>query len=513
MVERQTAKSLYQKLEIYRRPYLDRARKAAELTIPSLIPKEGSNGNTQFVTPYQGVGARGVNHLTAKLLLALLPPNSPFFRLTISDQAMAALSQGQAVRAKVEEALGSYERTVMGYIESSNIRPTTSESIKHLVVAGNVLLFLPPEGGMRLFPLSSYVVRRDPIGNVLDIVTREQVAIAALPPEIAGRIKGGKEKTPETPVDIYTHVTRDPKGGQWTAYQEVEGEIIKGTENTYPLDKTPWMALRFTKVDGEHYGRGFVEELIGDLMTLEATTQAIVEGSAISAKVIFLVNPNGVTKAHKLAKAENGAFVEGDISDVEALQVQKASDLRVAQDLIRTVTERLSFAFMLNSAIQRNGERVTAEEIRYMASELEDTLGGIYSILSQEFQLPLVRRLMVQMQSQKLLPELPKQAVNPMITTGMEALGRGHDLNRLNAFMQQLAPLGPALNEYLNMSDYITRVGTALGLDMKGLVRAEEEVAQARQQAQMAAMTQSAAPHAVKAMIDNATKAAEGQQQ
>ena len=107
MVERQTAKSLYQKLEIYRRPYLDRARKAAELTIPSLIPKEGSNGNTQFVTPYQGVGARGVNHLTAKLLLALLPPNSPFFRLTISDQAMAALSQGQAVRAKVEEALGS----------------------------------------------------------------------------------------------------------------------------------------------------------------------------------------------------------------------------------------------------------------------------------------------------------------------------------------------------------------------------------------------------------------------
>lgn len=504
MEERQTAKALYQKLETYRRPYLDRARKSAELTIPSLIPKEGSNGNTKFETPHQGIGARGVNHLSAKLLLALLPPNSPFFRLNISDQALLTLTKQEGMRAKVEEALGSYERAVMGYIESSNIRATTSEALKHLLVAGNALLFLPPEGGMRLFPLSAYVVRRDPVGNILDIVTKEQVAFAALPPEIASKIKTGKDKTPETLVDIFTHIHRSENGDQWEAYQEVEGEVIPGTENSYPLDKTPWMALRFTKVDGEHYGRGFVEELLGDLLVLDALSQAITEGSAISAKVVFLVNPNGVTKAHKLAKAENGAFVEGDISDVEALQVQKASDLRVAQDLIRDVTERLSFAFMLNSAVQRNGERVTAEEIRYMASELEDTLGGIYSILSQEYQLPLVRRLMVQMQSMRLLPELPKQAVNPAITTGMEALGRGHDLNRLNTFLQQLAPLGEAMYEYLNVSDYITRVGTAIGLDMKGLVRTEEEVAQARQQAQMAAMAQSAAPHAAKAMIDQA---------
>jgi len=503
MQERQTAKSIYQKLETYRRPYLDRARKAAELTIPSLIPKEGSNGNTQFITPHQGIGARGVNHLSAKLLLAILPPNSPFFRLNVSDQALVALTKQEGMRAKVEQALGSVERSIMGYIESSNIRASTGESLKHLIVAGNVLLFLPPTGGMRLYPLHSYVVRRDPIGNVLDIVTKEQVAIAALPPEIASKIKGSGDKSPETSVDIYTHITRSKKGDQWESYQEVEGEIIRGTENTYPLDKSPWIALRWTKVDGEHYGRGFVEELLGDLITLDALTQAIAEGSAISAKVVFLVNPNGVTKAHKLAKAENGAFVEGDINDVEALQVQKASDLRVAQDMISMVTERLSFAFMLNSAVQRTGERVTAEEIRYMASELEDTLGGIYSILSQEFQLPLVRRLMNQMASLRMIPDLPKQALNPTITTGMEALGRGHDLNKLNILIQQLAPLGDALHTYLNVGDYITRVGTSLGIDMAGLVRTEEEVQQMQQQAQMMQMAQVAAPQAIKAMADS----------
>lgn len=48
---------------------------------------------------------------------------------------------------------------------------------------------------------------------------------------------------------------------------------------------------------------------------------------------------------------------------------------------------------LLNSAVQRNGERVTAEEIRYVAGELEDTLGGVYSLLSQELQLSLIRRV------------------------------------------------------------------------------------------------------------------------
>ena len=41
------------------------------------------------------------------------------------------------------------------------------------------------------------------------------------------------------------------------------------------------------------------------------------------------------------------------------------------------------------------------EEIRYMASQLETALGGVYSLLSQEFQLPLVQLLMKRMSKAK----------------------------------------------------------------------------------------------------------------
>lgn len=68
----------------------------------------------------------------------------------------------------------------------------------------------------------------------------------------------------------------------------------------------------------------------------------------------------------------------------------------------------MSFAFLLNSAVQRQGERVTAEEIRYVAGELEDTLGGVYSILAQELQLPLAKRLLNQQQAIGAMAQLPR---------------------------------------------------------------------------------------------------------
>jgi hypothetical protein len=239
-----------------------------------------------------------------------------------------------------------------------------------------------------------------------------------------------------------------------------------------------------------------VEEYLGDLKSLEGLQQAIVEGAAAAAKILFLVNPNGVTDMKDLAEAENGAFREGMEQDVSVLQLQKYNDFRVAKDTADGIESRLSYAFLLNSAVQRGGERVTAEEIRYVANELESALGGIYSILSQELQLPLIRRLIYQMEKQKRLPVLPAKAVKPVIVTGLEALGRGNDLDKLDRFIAPIAqnPEGAAR---INWGDYYTRRGTALGIDMKGLIKSEDQIAAEQQQAQQVAMMQQAMTPAI----------------
>jgi len=483
-----TCEKRYENLSSHRTTYLERAREAARLTIPSLVPEEGHTATTKLYTPYQGIGARGVNNLASKLLLSLLPPNAPFFAMRLDDFTIQELAQTEGARAKVDEALNKYERAVMTEIENSGMRSPIFEALKQLIVAGNVLLYLPPEGGARVFPLSRYVVKRDPMGEVIEVIVKETMSRATLPEDIQemlmakdGDLPSDQNNKKSDEINLYTKMVRE--GNKYVLYQEVEGMKIPDSYGKYPLDKAPMLALRWTRIDGEDYGRSYVEEYIGDLISLEGLSKAILEASAVSAKVIFMVAPNGTTRARDISKADNGAIVSGNAAEVSTLQVQKQADMSIASNTVAAITERLAFAFLMNSAIQRAGERVTAEEVRYMAGELEDALGGVYSILSQEFQLPLVNRIIARMTKKKRLPSLPKGVANPTIVTGLEALGRGHDMNKYQMFLQALAPLGPqAVGQFMNVGDYITRVGTALGIDMDGLIKSEEQMQQERQQ-------------------------------
>lgn len=496
----ETAKSIYERLSSDRAPYITRAEDCATYTIPSLFPKEGSNGSSHFDTPYQSIGARGVNNLGSKLMLALFPPNDTFFRLTPGEEAEADLANNPEMRDEVEQALAVLENKAITYAETHQYRVTLAEAIKVLVVTGNCLLFLPPkEGGMKLYKLNSYVLQRDALGNVVQLVAMDKIAYAALPDDVKSMVSSnGEEKKPEDITTIYTHVYLE--NGVFYSYQEIDGEVVNGTEQQYPQEKTPWIPLRMVKMDGESYGRSFVEEYLGDLKSLEALSKAIVEMSAICANVLFLVNPNGITRPYKLSKAKSGAFVPGRPDDVQALQLNKGGDLQVAASTMQTISDRLSYAFMLNSAVQRNGERVTAEEIRYVASELEDTLGGVYSILSQELQLPLVRRLLVQLENLGQFPDLDG-LVEPTITTGLAAIGRGHDFNKMMTF-SQIVSQNPEMAQVINWPVMALRIATGLSINTENLVKTQEQLQQEQQQAQMAQMAQAAAPQMAKSMMD-----------
>lgn len=503
--DRATAASRYQTLSNDRAPYLSRGRACAKLTIPALMPPEGSNAASVFPTPNQGIGARGVNNLASKLLLSLLPPNATFYRLSVDDYTLEQMTQQTGMRAEVEKALNKIERAVMGEIESSALRVSMFEGLKQLIVIGNVLLYLPDTGGMRVYSLDRYVVKRDPMGNILEIVTRETLAHDLVPKGIDLPKSSASDKGDKT-VDLYTHVKRGPKG--WAIYQEINKQIIPESRGTYPLDRNPFIALRMIKVDGEHYGRSYVEEYYGDLKSLENLTGAIVSGSTIAAKVVFFVNPNGTTRMADVASAKSGDVKSGNAADVSVLQTEKQADLRIAESTSNKITERLLFAFLLNSAVQRGGERVTAEEIRYLAGELEDALGGVYSIMTQEFQMPLVLLVMSRMEKQGRIPQLPKGIVKPTITTGLEALGRGHDLTRLNQFIS-IASQTAALPPEINRGDFMKRVGASLGIDMDGLVLSAEEIAAAQQQEQMRQMAMAAVPEGMGIVRDQLKPEAE----
>ena len=285
----QSTQGLYTKLCTNRDIYLDRARDAAKLTIPMLIPDEGNNASSTYSTPFQSVGARGVNNLASALLLSLLPPNAPFFRLVLDEKAKRDLEQiDPTIKNEIDHTMSEIERSIMREVEISGLRTALFSALKHLIVGGNVLLHIPDEGRVRVFPMNRYVVARDPSGNVRKIIVKESVTPDTLPKDLQEQAKAALTGTSKT-VDVYTCAHTDDKG-KVKVYQETSGVIIPGTKATYPKNKGPFLALRMIQIDGEDWGRGYVEQYMGDLKSLEALSQAIVEGSAAAAKVLFRVN-------------------------------------------------------------------------------------------------------------------------------------------------------------------------------------------------------------------------------
>ena len=509
----QTAAGRYAQLQSSRSTFDREAKESSKLTIPSLIPESTTGTRAKIKTPFQAVGARGVNSLASKLLFALLPPSTAFFKLSIDS--LELLKQGQeGLETEIDKGLRTIETALMNEIEISNDREAMFEALKHLIVGGNVLLYLTDEG-LKVYPLSKFVCKRDAVGNVLEIITQESVSPNALSPEFLEQIKKKEnydEKTMDSDLDIYTYVKRVNDDFMW--YQECKGEKIPGTDGRSKVDVSPWITLRFVRIDGEDYGRGYVEEYRGDLISLEALMQAIIEGAAASAKTIFLVNPNGVTRAATLAKAPNGAIREGSAADISVMQVGKGSDFQVSFSAIQRIESRLEYAFLMARSVQRDAERVTAAEVTMMANELENSLGGIYSILTQEFQLPYLKRRMHMLVRSGKAPKLPEKLVKPKIVTGVQGLGRGNDRNKLIEFIGTVSQaLGPdIMRQFVNVDEAIKRLATSIGIDTANLVKTQEQIQAEMQAMQQQQLIQSLGPAALGSPLLDPKNNAQAQQ-
>ena len=509
----QTAAGRYAQLQSSRSTFDREAKESSKLTIPSLIPESTTGTRAKIKTPFQAVGARGVNSLASKLLFALLPPSTAFFKLSIDS--LELLKQGQeGLETEIDKGLRTIETALMNEIEISNDRVAMFEALKHLIVGGNVLLYLTDDG-LKVYPLSKFVCKRDAVGNVLEIITQESVSPNALSPEFLEQIKKKEnydEKTMDSELDIYTHIKRVNDDFMW--HQECKGEKIPGTDGRSKVDVSPWITLRFVRIDGEDYGRGYVEEYRGDLISLEALMQAIIEGAAASAKVLFLVNPNGITRASTLAKAPNGAIREGSAADVSVMQVNKGADFQVSFSAIQRIESRLEYAFLMARSVQRDAERVTAAEVTMMANELENSLGGIYSILTQEFQLPYLKRRMHMLVRSGKAPKLPEKLVKPKIVTGVQGLGRGNDRNKLIEFISTVSQaLGPdIMRQFVNVDEAIKRLANSIGIDTANLVKTQEEIQAEMQAMQQQQLIQSLGPAALGSPLLDPKNNAQAQQ-
>ena len=512
----------YEELSKERTPYVNRARDIAALTIPYLYPPDSSSSTEALPDPYQSIGSRGGNNLASKFLLVTLPSQRAFFQYRLTPEAETFIkNMTPEEQDEFERSLVAHERFVLRQVDSAELRPTMFMCFKHLLVSGNVLLNIPNRGPARYFPLTHYVCKRDPkTGSPLEIIVREEVSLYTLPDEVRALVESAKDEAvgeatsvdgDEDSVYLYTYVCKKIQTEEtrnkaavfrWETWQEINGITIPDSEGWSPGDDPQWFPLRMIRVSGEDYGRGYVEEYAGDLSVCEDLSEALVEGSLIAAQTKFGVRPNAMTSPKELEKVRNGGFFDGEEGDLWTLKTNKQVDFRVALETQRDLRTALGYAFLLNTSVQRQAERVTAEEIRTVMQELQDALGGAYSNLEAEVQRPLAARLTFRASAQGQVQPLAEEDVEILIVTGFEAIDRGHEMNALTSAISVATQLlGPeAVAEVVDSKKAMNQIFTSHGVDKLDVFYTDEEIQQKQQQKQMAEMAAKLGPNAINQM-------------
>ena len=204
-----SARERYGQLTGERRQFLDKAIDCSELTLPYLIQDDTSSkpSHETLKVPWQSVGAKCVVTLAAKLMLAVLPPQTSFFKLQVKEDKLGQELNNPKIKGELDLSFSKIEKMIMDYIAASNDRVTIHQALKHLIVGGNSLVFMGKDG-LKTFPLSRYVVNRDGNGNVLEIVTKEIISKKVLEYDIpepeTNSVVDETNNSDKDDVEVYT---------------------------------------------------------------------------------------------------------------------------------------------------------------------------------------------------------------------------------------------------------------------------------------------------------------------
>jgi hypothetical protein len=263
----------------------------------------------------------------------------------------------------------------------------------------------------------------------------------------------------------------------------------------------PYLAVTWELSSGSHYGTGLVEDYVGDFVSLSQLSEAQVVGAILAAEFRWLVNPAGLTRPEDFEASRNGSALPGSKDDIIPIESGKSADLNIMLNLVSEYTKRIGRGFLMGSAVTRDAERVTAEEIRMQANELETAYGGVYSRLSLDLQLPLARYLMKKVGL--------KKGVNPTIVTGIEALSRQGDLDDFKLWLQDMAAVNnmpESLQARLKLDQIAIALATPRRIKAADYVKSDQQVQQEQAQMQQQQMAAEAATAGAKAGADVAVR-------
>jgi hypothetical protein len=465
------------------------------------------------------------------LLLALFPPGVPWFKLKPASRYKYDPEVDPETLQSFAELLSLHEYIVMGKLDRTDgqsktrskragFRSRMRTAISQLLICGDVLLQLTDRYTLKVHRLDNYVTFRDTSGDVMYHIIQEMIDPIALTPNQMEKCNLDKDELLSKPVEqrmekLYTRVSWQHHSRSWLVEQECNEHII--LENVEPV--SPFFAVPFELAPAAHYGNGLCQANIGDIRSFNELTERTLDFAALASKFLFALDHNSQVSPRELTKPSGSVIqarvMNGQITDVGLLRADRLSDFNVVQTVRESIRKDLSTTMLMEGESTPRGDRVTAYQVQRVAMELEGALGGVYAPIADSLQVPLIERVLYQLRRDGDLPDLPDESMEIEAVTGIMALSRESDQNKLMTLMQTISQLGPESLGRINYGVLMELMMRQSGIYEPGLVKTDEEVKQEREEAmqkqQDAAMQQqvmSAAGPAIQQGISNMSEQA-----
>jgi hypothetical protein len=483
----------YNTLKTERDKYKTRAQDYAKVTLPYILPDTDDVSSQELQTDFNSIGADLVNNLANKYVQELFPSSRPFFRLRIDEFQR---EEGKDT-AQIDALLAVGERRARWAFEQRKARPVLLDALKHCIITGNSLVYFPEDADKKpyLYAIDEYVVNRSVSGEVLEMITTDTKAINALDEDIRDDVIAALELDSDDDMNeqvatIYTYIRVNPDNtDEFLVDQAVENVPVGDPAQTYKKELLPWIPCVWQRTRKEHYGRGLVEDHYGSFWALSVLTEAMVTGAAVMTDIKYLVRPGSMLDVAGLNNAATGTYHYGMPDDVNAIQTNKAGDFSFINAIIQDYRQHLGKVFLSISSQMRDAERVTAEENRIRAMELEQAHGGTFSSFAATLQSPIAMLLL-----RDIDLNIEGSSIEPVIVTGLDAMGRSAENEKIRYFFDDLSMLNnlpDSTRGRLKESDLMAILATGRDVESEKIIKTEEEFAQEQQvrQQQMAQMT------------------------
>lgn len=423
---------------------LDRCEQYARWTVASAFPKsEDEKSDTPEETDKGNVaiGARLVNHLAHRVVDTMFPNDRPFFAVTMTPDAKRKFDAdaGDEEKVAVKDAVANAENAAMREMNLTAYRPIAVEAMILKIVTGNALIHRMSDGSRAVYSIRDYCATRQINGKVMTTILRDMKKFRSLSPEVQAKVKEINPSIEDTDnVEMYTYYYRN--GGKWYMRQAVDDVELDIGDKSYNDKDFPCLVLTWSLHRGDNYGRGLVEDYAVSFHNIDVMTAAMIDMVGIAADIKFLVNDSSAFDIDAWNRAKRGEYVPGKEGDITSPEFKFAMEIQVIVESIAKLERELSQAFLLSSAGVRDAERVTAEEIRFFAREIESAFGGLYSRLALEWQRREAEYALSQINFADFFED-GKSVFEAVVVTGLESLSREGKIDSMRLAFSDLQML------------------------------------------------------------------------